>query len=212
MSSITEEIYATVIKGDMPGAQEGVKKALDSGMKAEDVLKEGLISAMDEVGRLFEVGEYFVPELMISGRAMKAGIEILKPILADTGIEPIGKVVIGTLKGDLHDIGKNLVGMMLEGAGFRVIDAGTDVSPEDFIKAVIEEKPEIIGMSALLTTTMTGASDVIQQLTEAGLRDNVKVMFGGAPVTQEYVDQIGADGYAPDAANAARKAKELIGL
>ena len=167
---------------------------------------------MDEVGRRFEAGEYFVPEMLIAGRAMKAGIEKLRPLLAASGIKPLGKAVIGTVKGDLHDIGKNLVGLMLEGAGFEVIDVGADVTPEAFLDAVKTNTPDIVGMSALLTTTMTSASDVIKLLEESGLRDSVKVMFGGAPVTQEYVDQIGGDGYAPDAASAAKRAKELCGI
>ncbi len=207
-----ESIFNAVVAGNVDEVETGVKNALETKVDAGAILNNGLISAMDEVGNRFGKGEIFLPEMMIAGRAMKAGIEILRPLLADTGIESIGKIVIGTLKGDTHDIGKNLVGLMMEGAGFEVIDIGTDVSPEQFVEAVTKEQPQLIGMSALLTTTMTSAADVINLLVEKGVRDNVKVMFGGAPVTQEYVDTIGADGYAPDAASAAKRAKELCGL
>ena len=212
MDLLIEKIYKGVISGSVPDTEGSVQEALDADLAPEVVLNEGLIAAMDEVGQRFEAGEYFVPEMLIAGRAMKAGIEKLRPLLAASGIEPLGKAVIGTVKGDLHDIGKNLVAMMLEGAGFEVIDAGADVTPEAFLEAVKTQSPDIVGMSALLTTTMTGASDVIKLLEESGRRDKVKVMFGGAPVTQEYVDQIGGDGYAPDAASAAKKAKELCGI
>jgi 5-methyltetrahydrofolate--homocysteine methyltransferase len=212
MDLVIEKIYKGVISGSVPDTEGAVQEALDADLAPELVLNQGLISAMDEVGQRFEAGEYFVPEMLIAGRAMKAGIEKLRPLLAASGIKPLGKAVIGTVKGDLHDIGKNLVGLMLEGAGFEVIDAGADVTPEAFLEAVKTQSPDIVGMSALLTTTMTGASDVIKLLEESGLRDSVKVMFGGAPVTQEYVDQIGGDGYAPDAASAAKKAKELCGI
>ncbi|MCP4751457.1 MAG: cobalamin-binding protein [Proteobacteria bacterium] len=212
MELIIEKIFQAVIEGSVPNIEASVKEALETGTPPENILNQGLIAAMDEVGQRFEAGEYFVPEMLIAGRAMKTGIALLRPLLAETGIEPIGKAVIGTVKGDLHDIGKNLVGLMLEGAGFEVIDAGADVSPEDFVAAVTKESPDILGMSALLTTTMTNAADVVKLLEENGMRDKVKVMFGGAPVTQEYVDQIGGDGYAPDAASAAKKAKELCGI
>ncbi len=207
-----EGIYNGVVSGSVDDVETGVKKALESGVDAESILNNGLILAMDEVGNRFEKGEFFLPEMLIAGRAMKAGIAILRPLLADTGIEPIGKIVIGTLKGDMHDIGKNLVGLMMEGAGFEVVDIGTDVSPEQFVEVVTKEQPQLVGMSALLTTTMTSAADVVNLLVENGIRDTVKVMFGGAPVTQEYVDTIGADGYAPDAASAVKRAKELCGL
>ena len=205
-----KELKESVIKGDMKNTQDLVSQALKEGTEAGNILKESLIPAMDEVGTRFEKGDYFVPEMLIAARAMKAGIEILKPLLADSGVESAGKVIIGTVKGDLHDIGKNLVGLMLEGGGFEVIDLGTDVSGEKFIEAVKSEKPHIIGMSALLTTTMSSAVEVIQSLEKEGLRSEVKVMFGGAPVTQAYVEQIGADGYAPDAAVAVKKARELL--
>jgi 5-methyltetrahydrofolate--homocysteine methyltransferase len=176
---------------------------------AEVILKDGLIKAMAEVGRLFEENEYFVPEMLVSARAMQSGLNLLKPLLAASGAEPAGRVVIGTVKGDLHDIGKNLVAMMLEGAGFEVIDLGTDVSPEKFVKAVVDNKASIIGMSALLTTTMPSMSNTIKALEEAGIRDQVKVMIGGAPVTDGFAKQVGADGYSPDASSAVRLAKSL---
>jgi len=201
-----------VIEGDAPGVEKGVKQALEAEIAPEVILREALISAMDEVGQRFEAGDFFVPEMLIAARAMKTGIAILRPLLAETGVEPIGKVVLGTVKGDLHDIGKNLVGLMLEGAGFEVIDLGTDVSIEAFVDSVRKEQPQILGMSALLTTTMPSATGVIEALSAAGVRDKVKVLFGGAPVTEAYAVEIGADGYAPDAAAAVRKAKNLIGV
>jgi len=178
----------------------------------EVILKEALISAMDEVGKRFEAGDFFVPEMLIAARAMKTGIALLRPLLAETGVEPVGKVIIGTVKGDLHDIGKNLVGLMLEGAGFEVVDLGTDVSIEAFVDSVRQEQPQILGMSALLTTTMPSAAEVVKALADAGVRGQVKVLVGGAPVTEAYAEQIGADGYAPDAAAAVKRAKNLIGL
>ena len=205
-------IYEAVVRGDMPATESGVKEAIGEGTAPEVVLNEGLIKAMSEVGTRFEAGDFFVPEMLIAARAMKAGIAILRPLLAEAGIEPVGKVVIGTVSGDLHDIGKNLVGLMLEGAGFEVIDVGTDVSADSFVEAVQNEKPQLLGLSALLTTTMPGATEVIQKLNEANIRDSVKVMVGGAPVTQAYADQIEADGYASDAASASKMAKELLGL
>ncbi len=205
-------IYEAVVRGDMAATESGVQEAVGEGTTPEKVLNEGLIKAMDEVGTRFEAGEFFVPEMLIAARAMKAGIAILRPLLAEAGIEPVGKVVIGTVSGDLHDIGKNLVGLMLEGAGFEVIDVGTDVSADSFVEAVQNEKPQLLGLSALLTTTMAGATEVIQKLNEANIRESVKVMVGGAPVTQAYADQIEADGYASDAASASKMAKELLGL
>lgn len=202
-------VYEAVLDGNAPAAQASVKAALEAGVPADVVLKEGLISAMAEVGRLFEENEYFVPEMLVSARAMQSGLTLLKPLLAESGAEPAGRVVIGTVKGDLHDIGKNLVAMMLEGAGFEVIDLGTDVSPEKFVKAVVDNKAQIIGMSALLTTTMPSMGTTIKVLEESGLRDQVKVMIGGAPVTDGFAKQIGADGYSPDASSAVRLAKSL---
>jgi 5-methyltetrahydrofolate--homocysteine methyltransferase len=209
MSQI-EVIYNAVLEGNAKGAQAGVKAALDAGLNPEAILKDGLITAMGEVGRLFEENEYFVPEMLVSARAMQGGLALLKPHLAAGGSVSTGKAVVGTVKGDLHDIGKNLVAMMLEGAGFEVIDLGTDVTPDKFVKAVIEHKPHVIGMSALLTTTMPSMSGTVKALQEAGVRDQVKVMIGGAPVTDGFARQIGADGYSPDASSAVRLAKALV--
>jgi len=205
-------IYEAAVKGDMAAVENGVNTAIKEGTAPDVILNEGLIKAMDEVGSRFEAGDFFVPEMLIAARAMKAGIAILRPLLAESGIEPVGKMVIGTVSGDLHDIGKNLVGLMMEGAGFEVIDVGTDVSADAFVEAIKKERPNLVGLSALLTTTMPGAAEVIQKLNETNLRDSVKVMIGGAPVTQAYADQIEADGYASDAASASRMAKELLGL
>jgi len=171
-----------------------------------------MIPAMDEVGRLFEENEYYVPELLIAARAMKAGLSILRPHLVATGIEPKGRVALGTVKGDLHDIGKNLVGIMIEGAGFEVVDLGVDVGPDQFVRAVADQNVSVIGLSALLTTTMPSMQRTIDALKEAGLRDKVKVIIGGAPVTQRYADEIGADGYSRDAAAAAKLVKQLLGV
>ncbi|MCU0519607.1 MAG: corrinoid protein [Anaerolineae bacterium] len=198
--------------GDMPLVQRTVTAALEEGISAPEILNEGLIKAMGEVGRLFEEGEYFVPEMLIAARAMKAGLAILKPKLIDADVKPVGKVAAGTVKGDLHDIGKNLVCMMLEGAGFEIVDLGTDVSPEKFMDAVKVQGVDVIAMSALLTTTMPNMKNTVDALVEAGIRDSVKVMIGGAPVTQAYADEIGADGYAPDASRAATLAKQLLGV
>jgi 5-methyltetrahydrofolate--homocysteine methyltransferase len=209
MDENLKPIYEAILEGDMVGAKQGVQAALDAGVTPGDVLHTALIPAMGEVGRLFEEGEYFVPEMLIAARAMKSGLEILKPLLVDSGVEPAGKVAIGTVKGDLHDIGKNLVAMMMEGAGFEIIDLGTDVAPEKFVEAA-QNGANIIGLSALLTTTMPSMESTIKAIVDAGLRDQVKVIIGGAPVTQEYAKKIGADGYAPDASQAASLAKGFI--
>ena len=203
-----KNIYQAVLEGDMGAVEENVQAALDAGVLPVDILQKGLIAAMGEVGRLFEEGEYFVPEMLIAARAMKAGLTILKPLLVDSGIEPAGKVAVGTVKGDLHDIGKNLVAMMLEGAGFEIVDLGTDVTPEQFVEAV-KDGVDIVGLSALLTTTMPSMEGTIKAIADAGLRDQVKIMIGGAPVTAEYARQIGADGFAPDASQAVTLAKTL---
>ena len=205
-----KEIYQAVLDGDMGTVTENVQVALDAGTAPGDILQNGLIAAMGEVGRLFEEGEYFVPEMLIAARAMKAGLAILKPLLVDSGVEPVGKVAVGTVKGDLHDIGKNLVAMMLEGAGFEIMDLGTDVSAEQFVDAV-RKGADLVGLSALLTTTMPSMAGTIKAIEDSGLRDKVKVMIGGAPVTAEYAKQIGADGFAPDASQAVTLAKKLIG-
>jgi len=206
-----ETIYNAVLEGDAANAKAGVNAALADGINPETILKEGLIAAMGEVGRLFEENEYFVPEMLVAARAMQGGLALLKPHLAASGAVSAGKVIIGTVKGDLHDIGKNLVAMMLEGAGFEVADLGTDVTPEKFVKAVNEHKPQVVAMSALLTTTMPSMGATVKALQEAGVRDHVKVMIGGAPVTDAFAKQIGADGYSPDASSAVRLAKALIG-
>ena len=210
MESPLKEIYQGVLDGDMGAVQTSVQAAVDGGMPAGDILQQGLIAAMGEVGQLFEAGEYFVPEMLIAARAMKAGLAILQPLLVDSGVEPVGRVAIGTVKGDLHDLGKNLVAMMLEGAGFEIVDLGTDVAPDQFLAAV-KEGVDLVGLSALLTTTMPSMATTIQALDAAGLRDRVKVMIGGAPVTAEYARQIGADGFAPDASQAVTLAKSLVG-
>jgi 5-methyltetrahydrofolate--homocysteine methyltransferase len=206
-----ETIYEAVLKGDAKQTEAEVAAAMEANIPPGDILHKACIPAMGEVGRLFEEGEKFVPEMLISARAMQAGMNLLKPHLAEADISALGKVVIGTVAGDLHDIGKNLVGMMLEGSGFEVIDLSTDVSPQSFVDAVKEHAPQMIGMSALLTTTMPSMGATIEALKEAGLRDQVKVMIGGAPITQDFAEKIGADGFAPDASSAARTAKELLG-
>jgi corrinoid protein of di/trimethylamine methyltransferase len=188
-----------------------VEEALAEGVSAAEILNDGMIKAMGVVGEKFKNNEIFVPEMLVAARAMKKGVEVLQPKLAATGVEPIGKVIIGTVVGDLHDIGKNLVSMMIEGAGFEVIDLGVDVAPEKFIEE-IKENPDvkIVALSSLLTTTMPALKETIDAIVKAGLRDNIKIMVGGAPVTQEYADSVGADGYAPDAASAAELAKKLV--
>jgi 5-methyltetrahydrofolate--homocysteine methyltransferase len=207
-----EPIYQAVLDGDAKGTEAAVKAALAAHVSAEDILKKACIPAMGEVGRLFEEGEKFVPEMLISARAMQTAVRLLKPLLAQANVQSAGKVVMGTVQGDLHDIGKNLVGMMMEGSGFEVVDLGTDVTPAKFVDAVRQHKPQVMGMSALLTTTMPSMKKCVEALKEAGLRDQVKILIGGAPVTQAYADQIGADGYAPDASSAARAAKALLGI
>jgi len=208
--STLDDLKQNVIDGNATSVPELVKQAMSEGVPAEKILNQGLISGMAEVGRLFEEGEFFVPEMLIAARAMKAGLALLRPHLAAANVKAVGKVVIGTVQGDLHDIGKNLVGMMLEGAGFEVVDLGTDVSPDKFVAAVKEHKPDLVGCSALLTTTMPKMKTTIQALTEAGLRGSVKVMIGGAPVTEKYAAEIGADLYAPDASSAANRAKQIV--
>ena len=203
-----DEIYDAIIDGDKATAVTWVEAALEAGISASEILQDGMIVAMDEVGRLFEEGEIFVPEMLVAARAMKAGLELLRPHLVKSGIKPIGTVVLGTVAGDMHDIGKNLVGMMLEGAGYEIIDLGIDVAPEKFVEA-IEQGNNIIGMSALLTTTMPSMDRTIKSIKEAGLRDHVKIVVGGAPVTAEFAQQIGADGYADDASQAVALVKSL---
>jgi len=208
--SIIDDLRQSVIDGEMNVTQELVQKALAETMPPEKILKEGLIPAMEEVGRRFECNEFYVPEMLISARAMKSGLALLRPLLTAAHVEAVGKVVIGTVQGDLHDIGKNLVGMMLEGAGFEVIDLGADVAADRYVASVKELRPDLVACSALLTTTMPGMKKVIHLLEDEGLRGQVKVIIGGAPVTDKYAADIGADGFAPDAASAASLAKQLI--
>ena len=210
MEEIIRKISESVLEGDREMAVEAVQEAIYAKVPAEKILKEGMMTAMSGAGKLFEEGEYFVPELLVAARAMQGGMELLKPLLVAEDVEPVGKVVIGTVKGDLHDIGKNLVGMMLEGAGFEVIDLGTDVDAEKFVEAVKTNNAQMVGMSALLTTTMSNMPSTIEALKQAGLRESVKVMIGGAPVTESYAQQIGADGYAPDASQAAKLALSYV--
>jgi 5-methyltetrahydrofolate--homocysteine methyltransferase len=206
-----KEISEKMIQGMAPQVKELVQQAIDEGQDPGSILGDGLIAAMSVVGERFKKGEVYVPEVLVAAHAMKAGVAVLRPLLADGDIGRSGKVLLGTVSGDLHDIGKNLVGMMLEGAGFEVIDLGVDISAERFVEAVKRENPDIVGMSALLTTTMPMMKQVIDSLDGSMIRGKVKVMVGGAPITEEYAGEIGADGYGPDAATAVDKAKELVG-
>ena len=212
MEEKLDPIYEAILDGNMPIMGGLVQNALDAGLDADTILQEGLIPAMDEVGRLFEEGDYFVPEMLIAARAMKAGLEVLRPLLVTAAVDPTGKVIIGTVKGDMHDIGKNLVGMMLEGAGFEIENLGVDVDPSRFVEAIKTNGADIVGFSALLTTTMPFMEKTIKAIAAAGLRDQVKIIIGGAPVTAAYAEAIGADGFAPDAGQAAVLAKRLVGL
>jgi len=205
-----EKYFQALSKGSMDEVKDLTQKALDAGDSPDKILKEGLIKAMDRIGVLFKNNEIYIPEVLIAARAMHAGLGVLKPILAKSNTPAAAKIVIGTVKGDLHDIGKNLVGMMLEGAGFEVVDMGIDVPAEKFVQAAKEHKANVIGMSALLTTTMMQMKSTVEALQAAGLKGKVKTMVGGAPVTDEFAKQIGADGYAPDAASAVNKLKELL--
>jgi 5-methyltetrahydrofolate--homocysteine methyltransferase len=209
MDEKLKAIYDGVVEGDNAAVQQQVQDALSVGTSAASILNEAMIPAMAEVGRLFEEGEYFIPEMLISARAMKGAMALLKPHLQQSNVQFAGTVVIGTVKGDLHDIGKNLVSLMLEGAGFQVKDLGSDVTPEKYVEAVNESGADVVAMSALLTTTMVQMKATITALEEAGLRDRVKVMVGGAPVTDSFARQIGADGYAPDASRAVAVARTL---
>lgn len=206
-----DTIREAVIEGQAKQTVAEVEQALADGLAPNAILNDGLISGMAEVGRLFENGEYYVPEMLIAARAMTSALAVLKSRLVEEGIEPIGKVAIGTVKGDLHDIGKSLVAMMLEGAGFEIVDLGVDVPPEKFVQAV-QDGATIIAMSALLTTTMPNMKTTVEAIEAASLREKVAIMVGGAPVTQSYADEIGADGYSPDASAAVRKAKELLSV
>lgn len=210
MADILQKIAAKLYEGEEEEVAELVQQALGIGKLPGEILQEGLIKGMDRVGKEFKAGDLFVPEVLIAARAMHAGMGVLRPLLAESGVPSVGKFLIGTVKGDLHDIGKNLVKMMMEGAGFETVDLGTDVSPEAFVAAVEQHKPKIVGMSALLTTTMVSMTATMDALRDAGLRDSVKVLVGGAPVTAAFAEQIGADAYAPDAATAVDTARSLV--
>lgn len=211
MSGIISVIYNNILEGQKAKIAENVKAALEQGISAEVILNEGMVAAMGETGRLFEEGEYFVPEMLVSARAMQEGLAVLKPALIQGNVQSSGKIVIGTVQGDLHDIGKNLVSMMLEGAAFEVIDLGTDVAPEKFIEAIKSNGVQIVAMSALLTTTMGNMKTIIDAISAAGLRNKVKIMVGGAPLSTQFAQQIGADGYSADVSKAVALAKSLIG-
>jgi 5-methyltetrahydrofolate--homocysteine methyltransferase len=211
-----EEILDGLYNHTLDGEEEPVialtKEGLTIGLTPQEMLFEALIPALGEVGRLFEAGEYFVPEMLVAANAMKGAMTILQPLIAQSGGKPIGTFVMGTVKGDIHDIGKNLCNVMLEGAGFKVIDLGVNVPPEKFVEAIRTYQPDAVGMSAFLTTTMPMQKVTIEAIVAAGLRDRVKILVGGAPVTQEFADKIGADGYAPDANSTVRVTKKLLGL
>jgi len=211
MSDIYQQLSKIVIEGENEKAPGMVQKALDQGLPPVEILDNGLLVGMNEVSTRFEQEEMFVPEVLLAAKAMHDGLEVLRPHLVKTGAKPTGKIVLGTVKGDIHDIGKNLVGMMCEGAGFEVINLGFDVEPEKFVEAVKENQPDIVGMSAMLTTTMIAMGYTIKALKEAGLRDTVKVIIGGSPVDSEIVERIGADGYAYNSPTAVVLAKRLMG-
>jgi len=206
----TEKLYTTLSQGKMDGIEKLVQEALEMGESAESILRGGLIPAMDRIGIKFKSGEIYIPEVLIAARAMHAGMTVLKPILSKSTTNLSKKVVIGTVKGDLHDIGKNLVVMMLEGGGFEVIDLGIDISADKFIEAIQKHQPQVVGMSALLTTTIKEMKNILQAIEKAGLRKKVKTIIGGAPVNEKFAKEIGADGYAPDAASAVDMVKSLL--
>ena len=210
MDAVLQSIYDEVINGNRAAVESGVQQAMQAGLPPASILNDALIGAMQEVGDRFERQEFYVPEMLVAARAMQSGLTLLKPLLVSSGVPTAGKVVLGTVKGDLHDIGKSLVGMMLEGAGFEVIDLGTDVGPEKFGEAVRQHQPQLVGLSALLTTTMQNMKSTLEALEDLGVRGQVKVMIGGAPVTDAFAKQIGADGYAPDASRAVALAKALL--
>ena len=211
MADILQKIASNLYDGKYQEVPELVQQALDQGMEPHEILHGGLIAGMDEVGKDFKADVLYMPEVLIAARAMHAGMDVLRPLLAESDVASVGKYLIGTVEGDLHDIGKNLVQMMLEGAGFETVDLGKDVHPETFVAAVREHQPNLLGLSALLTTTMPGMKTTIEALEEAGLRDSVKIMVGGAPVTATFAEEIGADAYAPDAATAVDVARSLAG-
>jgi 5-methyltetrahydrofolate--homocysteine methyltransferase len=211
MAEILQKIASNLYEGQNEEVAELVQQALDQGMEPHEILHGGLIAGMDEVGKDFKADVLYMPEVLVAARAMHAGMDVLRPLLAESDVTGAGKYLIGTVEGDLHDIGKNLVRMMLEGAGFETVDLGKDVKPGTFVAAVREQQPRILGLSALLTTTMPAMKTTIEALEEAGLRDSVKIMVGGAPVTATFAEEIGADGYAPDAASAVDVARNLAG-
>lgn len=211
MSELYGRMIEALISGNIEEIKKLTQKGLDEGAQAQEILEKGLLPGMDIVGQRFKVCEMFIPEVLRSGKTMHAAMDILRPLLSESDRAGFGTVIIGTVEGDLHNIGKNLVGMMLEGAGFKVVDLGTDVKPEAFVESAKEHKPKILGMSALLTTTMPKMGETLNALEEAGIRDQIKVMAGGAPVTQDFVDEIGADAYGSNAAAAVEKAKALVG-
>ncbi|MBN2209375.1 MAG: corrinoid protein [Candidatus Coatesbacteria bacterium] len=211
MSDILERISTAVIEGEVDDMIDLTEDALDEDLSAEDILNDGLMVGMDHVGVEFKAGNMFVPEVLRSAKAMQESMTLLKPLLVESGAPRAGRVLLGTVKGDLHDIGKNLVGMMCEGAGFEIKDIGKDISPEEFVQEIKAYEPDVLGMSALLTTTMRVMGHTIKALEEAGVRDKVKVIIGGAPVTQAFADEIGADGYSSNAAGAADLAKKFVG-
>jgi 5-methyltetrahydrofolate--homocysteine methyltransferase len=210
MHATIQSIFEAILAGEADQVEANIQAALDAGLEPNLVLNEGMIAAMREVGARFEAGDFYVPEMLISARAMQGGMALLKPYLQQGDIQSSGKVVIGTVKGDLHDIGKNLVALMLEGAGFEIKDLGTDVAAEDFIAALQAEKADILALSALLTTTMPSMKQTIDAVKASGLRDQVKIIVGGAPVTEEYARLVGADGYSPDASRAVGVAESLM--
>ena len=205
-----EKIRKAIIETMPAEAKVATEEALAEGLSAKEILDGALIPGMDEVGKLFREGEYFVPEVLVAAKAMNQCMDLIEPLLVSGGVKKIGKVVAGTIEGDLHDIGKNLVCMMLKGAGFEIIDLGVDVKPEEFVEAAKGAKPDILVISALLTTTMLNMPRVIEELKKAGIRDNVKVLIGGAPVSQTYAEEIGADGYSPDSSGAVELARRLV--
>ena len=207
---ILKGLYDHTLVGNKPEVVRLTEEGIETGLAPEVMLFDALIPALEEVGARFERGDFFVPEMLIAGRAMTGALDLLRPLLAATDAEPLGTFLMGTVKGDVHDIGKNLVDIMLEGAGFNVVDLGVQVAPDAFIEAIHEHKPDIVGFSAFLTTTMPMFKANIEAIEKAGLRDEVIIMVGGAPVTQEYAERVGADAYAPDAASATKRAKELL--
>lgn len=210
MSEVLAKMQTDLYRGKAAEVEAATRQALDEGVSPGDILHAGLLEAMDRVGTDFKAGDLFIPEVLMAAKAMHAGLDLLRPLLAESDSPSRGRILMGTVEGDLHDIGKNLVGMMLEGAGFEVVDLGTDVPPNAFVEAIRDGRADMVGMSALLTTTMASMRDTIQVLTETGLRERVKIMVGGAPVTAQFAHEIGADGYAEDAASAVDTARQLL--